>query len=358
MSLRNLSLGLASTLLVLTACKKEDIPPKTYEVPAIIQPYIDAFEQEAAARGVELSIDNLIVEFESDLQGGDAAGLCTFASQNNPTPHVRLDTTSFNWRNNLYHREILVFHELGHCILNRLHRDDLLPNGNIASMMRSTGEQIYGGSLNAFKRDYYLDELFDPSTPAPDWATSFPAYGSIPAAQKEDVFIEHFANNFNNWTVGNSANSSSQVANGRLFFQSKNATTAYFIARAVDLDPTRNFEMELSMRVASGSNSIMYQWGGDASGAGFNFFGFSPDSAAFLGNWNTGLAIGRPAEGLVPDTYTKVTIRRIGTDYHLYLNETYFDLLQFEPLQGNRIGFYVGPETAMEIDYLFIRYLP
>ncbi|RMG64730.1 MAG: hypothetical protein D6722_16640, partial [Bacteroidetes bacterium] len=234
MRFRNLSLLFLGPFLLLSACKREDIPPKAYEVPAIIQPYVDAFEQEAAARGLDLNIDNLTVEFGTDLQGGDAAGLCTFASQNNPTPRIQLDTTSFNWRNNEYHREILVFHELGHCILNRLHRDDLLPNGNIASMMRSTGEQIYGGSLNGFKRDYYLDELFDPNTPAPDWATDFPSYESVPSSQKEDVFIEHFANNFNNWTTGNSPNSSSQIASGRLYFESKTAANAFFIAKTIN----------------------------------------------------------------------------------------------------------------------------
>ncbi|TAE60242.1 MAG: hypothetical protein EAZ89_01710, partial [Bacteroidetes bacterium] len=153
-----LSTLLLASLFLLQACK-DDEPVKVYDVPSIIQPYIDLFEQEAAARGQTLNIDNLKVEFETDLQGGDAAGLCTFASPNTPTPHIRLDTTSYNWQNNEYHREILIFHELGHCILNRLHKDDVLPNGNYASIMRSTGEQLYGGSLNAFKRDYYLDEL-------------------------------------------------------------------------------------------------------------------------------------------------------------------------------------------------------
>ncbi|MEM7658621.1 MAG: hypothetical protein AAF399_21025 [Bacteroidota bacterium] len=181
---RFLGFLLIAFFLVLQACRPEEIPPNVREIPELIEPYIELFEQEAAKRGQNITIDNLIVEFEEDLRGGDAAGLCTFASESSPTPHIRLDTTSFNWRNNEFHRELLVFHELGHCILNRLHRDDELPNGNFTSIMRSTGEQLYGGNLNYFKREYYLDELFDESTPAPEWATDIPQYGAVNETQR------------------------------------------------------------------------------------------------------------------------------------------------------------------------------
>ncbi|GAB4424387.1 MAG: hypothetical protein OHK0039_41560 [Bacteroidia bacterium] len=353
MNLPRLSLTLALLVLFWTSCRKEEVPPQVYEVPDLVEEYVVRFEQEAASRGLDLTIDNLRVSFASDLQGGDAAGLCTFANQDNPTPHVQLDTTSFNWRNNLNHREILVFHELGHCILNRLHRDDDLPNSNIASIMRSTGEQVYGGSLNAFKRDYYLDELFDTGTPVPTWARSRPAYGGVTPGESDDPFTEHFANNFNQWTTGSSAQASSQISSGRYFFQSK-TSTAIFTAKSIAVDTTRDFEIELSVRIASGTSPIMFLWGG--SGDEFFYTGFSADSTVFAGTWEHGLDMARTLDAVVPAEYNKITLRRSGGFYHLYLNEAYVDVFAFQPFYGDKIGFYVGGNTAMEVDYIFVKY--
>ena len=201
---KKLSWWLLGAVLFARACRPDNpFEGEIYQVPDIIQPYIEAFEFEAAQRGYNIKIDSLIVEFEGDLNGGEAAGLCTISSNRSVIPHIRLDTTSLNWTNNEYHREILVFHELGHCVLRRLeHRDDFLPNGNIASIMRSTGEQVYGGQLNDFKREYYLDELFDQDTPAPDWATDFPSYADGANFSRNPALAENFDDNQNRWSVG------------------------------------------------------------------------------------------------------------------------------------------------------------
>jgi hypothetical protein len=322
-----------------------------------LEPYLDLFEQEAAKRGRNIRIDNLIVEFEEDLRGGEAAGLCTFASETSPTPHIRLDTTSYNWQNNPSHREILVFHELGHCILNRLHRDDELPNGNFSSIMRSTGEQLYGGNLNAFKREYYLDELFDEGTPAPDWATNVPSYASISDAQRVPVFMEDFDNNANGWQLGSSPNTSSQINSGEFLFESKKSDAAFFTAQSIpELDQTQDFEIEVMMRIASGESSVMLQWAG-SSGNDLSFYGFTQDSVIFIGNWASGVSISRNVANFRPNEYNKLTIRKQGELYFFFLNEVYFDVMEFESYEGNLLAFYVGPLTTLRVEYLYVNQL-
>ncbi|MEL7064456.1 MAG: hypothetical protein AAFP00_12005, partial [Bacteroidota bacterium] len=49
----------AAVALLIAACSKE--PIEVLEVPAIVQPYVDEFEAEAAARGYDIEINNLIV---------------------------------------------------------------------------------------------------------------------------------------------------------------------------------------------------------------------------------------------------------------------------------------------------------
>lgn len=354
---RSLSLYLIASFVILQACKREEIPPKVREIPAIIEPYIELFEQEAASRGLDITIDNLIVEFEEDLRGGDAAGLCTFASESSPTPHIRLDTTSFNWQNNEFHRELLVFHELGHCILNRLHRDDELPNGNFTSIMRSTGEQLYGGNLNYFKRDYYLDELFDEGTPAPDWATDIPEYAAVSEDQRQPILIEDFDNNANGWQIGVSSNTRSEISGGLFTFESRQANSAFFTANNVPtLDQTQDFEVEARLRIADGANSVMLQWAG--SGANdLSFFGFTEDSIVFIGNWENGVSISRSLDTFAPSEFHTLTVRKQGDRYFLFFDETYFDVMEFESYEGSLIAFYVGPLTTLQVDYIYVNQL-
>ena len=75
--------------------------------------------------------------------------------------------------------EALIFHELGHCILQQLHLTDTLPKGDPKSRMvqgkltvDSPCKFVLDDPVNCknlHKRDYYIDEFFDPNTPVPDW---------------------------------------------------------------------------------------------------------------------------------------------------------------------------------------------
>jgi hypothetical protein len=356
-SAKSLWLLLLSGVLF-SACRKEEpVMIETYRVPEIVQPYIDRFEMEAQKRGYNLRIDSLIVEFGSELQGGDAAGLCTFANRQSPVPHIQLDTTSYNWQNNEYHRETLIFHELGHCILNRRnHRDDLLPNGNIASLMRSTGEQVYGGNLNYFKREYYLDELFDFNTPTPDWAADFPTYSSADSRSRDPLLTEDFLDNRHGWNLGADTEVSSAIENGTFVFETLDEVAYFSPLSGVVIDQDRDFELEASIKLVSGNRSTMLLWAG-SSGTDLNFFGFAQDSVAFVGNWLTGVSITKELAFFDPSAYNKLTVRKLGDWYHFYLNEQYFDVMAVEPFNGNLLGFYVGARSKMMVDYLYVNQL-
>jgi hypothetical protein len=57
-------------------------------------------------------------------------------------------------------KEYIVFHELGHCVLNRPHTEDSFSNGVCSSIMRSGNGGCYD-YYNRFTRQYYVDELFE-----------------------------------------------------------------------------------------------------------------------------------------------------------------------------------------------------
>jgi hypothetical protein len=331
---------------VLTACQEDPIAPSVYNVPDIIQPYVDAFEQEASLRGISLNINNLQVEFATNLNSGTAAGLCdTFNHV------IKLDTTSTNWKNNLYTREILVFHELGHCVLKRGHRDDELPNGNLASIMRANGEQVYGGGLNEFKRQYYLDELFNVKAPAPDWALQTPGYADLAPTDRTNVFFDDFDFD-HHWNLAVTPQSSAEVRNGRLIFKSLQDNAAIYLPKTVPFDENGNFEIETSFRITSGTQSALMQWGGSGP-ENFYYFGFNRDAnTSFAGNWRTGIDLTRVGTPLDKNSFNTFSIRKVGPLYYFYLNEQFYDVFEFLPFYGQDIAFYIGPQTTMEVDYV------
>ena len=147
-----------------------------YDVTADLQIHVDTFLDEAALRGHEITIDNLIVEYDSEL-ASSTCGLCNSQSTSRDVQKViKVNpncTITYNEQ-----IEALVLHEMGHCVLGREHDSDLLPNGDPKSMMTPRNIDLYAPCVYqigeedcnfTFKREYYLDELFDERTPVPDW---------------------------------------------------------------------------------------------------------------------------------------------------------------------------------------------
>lgn len=162
---------------LLLGCSKDEFEP-VYNVPEEFQPIVESFLAEAQKRGYSIEISNMIITYADDL---DSKVCATCYSNGNSENEQKIISINANqcWAN-YQQKEVLIFHELGHCILNREHDDSSLPNGDPKSMMIKDNIRVYSPCVYlfgntvvcdfTFKREYYLDELFDESTPIPDWA--------------------------------------------------------------------------------------------------------------------------------------------------------------------------------------------
>lgn len=98
---------------------------------------------------------DLIISLTSDSD----AGHCS--KSDNETPRIDLNENYWKFATD-QQKEILLFHELGHCLLNREHDDTLSSNKAPASIM-FTNELYLAGTLDEYYRDHrdeYLKELF------------------------------------------------------------------------------------------------------------------------------------------------------------------------------------------------------
>lgn len=72
-------------------------------------------------------------------------------------------------------KQFVVFHELGHSVLGRVHLNEELKNHEWKSIMRGQPipeNKTYGVRFTGFRKNYYLDELFDVRTLPPNWVDS------------------------------------------------------------------------------------------------------------------------------------------------------------------------------------------
>ncbi|MFD2522569.1 hypothetical protein [Emticicia soli] len=162
-------------LLISLSCSKKETIPTVYEIDPKLQPFLATFVAEAKKHNIEIVPENLRMKFERESR--EVCG--HFASDKNGQREIVINLACWENAPN-QNREALVFHELGHCFLNRLHRDDLLPNKAPSSIMSTEGNGHYepciypiegDNSCNkTMRRDYYVTELFNPKTPVPDWA--------------------------------------------------------------------------------------------------------------------------------------------------------------------------------------------
>ncbi len=163
-------------LLALTACQKDfaepifeepivEAGPKSYpDVDRALWPYFERFEIAAAEQNMDIDlIQTETTGTIEDIEDENVAGLCNYATNrlgHIVENHVTIDLEFWN-RFNDNVKEMIVFHELGHCVLGRDHKEGQLQDGRCLSIMRS-GLEPCRDIYNSATKDYYIDELFNP----------------------------------------------------------------------------------------------------------------------------------------------------------------------------------------------------
>lgn len=154
-------------LIFLISCKKESQNDHIGSFPSEVQEIVQTFLNEGENRGVSLDIrkiHKIILGGPTGVKGYD--GIQSAAYYDHHKKSIYIDTTHHDYK---MMREVTIFHELGHGLLHREHRSDLLPNHEPASIMHQSWLPDYRWTFS-FKRDYYLDELFFQLTASADWS--------------------------------------------------------------------------------------------------------------------------------------------------------------------------------------------
>lgn len=129
-----------------------------YTGPAEVAAYVQKFVDDARIQGRDVTPDMKNPKLEIQLAsltsyGSSVIGLCETGGGRR---RVTFSPTFWSSVNDTQ-RELLAHHELGHCVLYRPHRNDVLASGAYASIMYPI---IMANSTYKNAYDYYQEELF------------------------------------------------------------------------------------------------------------------------------------------------------------------------------------------------------
>ena len=333
-----------------------------YRVASDFQIYVDRFEQEAAARNRDFNFESsgLIIDF-SDLKDG-VAGLCHYEKP------IRIEVDKEYWdslgeqEGTELMREELLFHEMGHGILNRTHTNSVLINDEWKSIMCG-GDEITGRTWNinyrGERRNYYLDELFNESTAQPAFATE----GLI---ADTTGFLTTYSDEFTStastkWKLGDTNNGTATIENGMLKYVSKSSVNLIILI-AARTDVQSDFIYECTLQYRSTDNTAKYGlvYGTytnesattTGTGASLEYFLINNDRKATVGNRSWFSYFTQITRNqIVPQNRNKIKVVKTGNRMYFFINGEYAYRSEMENRQtGYNYGFSVPPKSTLYID--------
>lgn len=153
--------------LIITSCKKESQDEHIDTFPAEVRESVRAFLKAGSDRGIRLDIKKIRhIKFVGEVPTQADEENCSIACYHHKDKSIYIDTSKYDYKVN---QEQIIFHELGHGLLTRGHRNNELPNKDPASIMHYSATAYYKRYAE-YKRDYYLNEMFNVSTDFPVWA--------------------------------------------------------------------------------------------------------------------------------------------------------------------------------------------
>lgn len=127
-------------------------------------PYVVTFKQKAVARNVTVDETTLSISYDPSLTGTNILGVCTRGGGR--LPSITVNPTFWQaWATSSRSSEMeqLLYHEMGHCLLNRNHNDATVTTADNHSQIPISIMNSYhlSPSLYEINYAYYINELYN-----------------------------------------------------------------------------------------------------------------------------------------------------------------------------------------------------
>ncbi len=350
--------GLFLILLIsLVACKDRN----EYRVDPAFADYLQRFETLAATRGkyFDLKANGIIIEF-ADLKD-NTAGLTHYEDP----IRIEIDRTYWNditgYAGEDEMKEDLIFHELGHGLLDRKHLNSTLENGDWKSIMcggDKVGDRPWNINYRGMRRDYYINELFDESTAAPDFSKNQLTVDTTGFTPTVRVTVN--PKDVASWKITEDSQHKTSIDNGRLKFESKiNGSFLVYAITPAPIDFSTDFSFEFSIQYSMGETTDQYGMiygsvpdNSNGVNDSVEYLLINNNQKMYMGNrswYSFYTELSKPS--IIANGNNKLKIIKIGTLQYYFINDVYTYCSEIETTgSGDHFGFVVPSKGTVWID--------
>jgi len=163
---------LFTTIFLVFTCQME----RDEVIPNEVKSFVDSFFLDAQLHGLDINRSEigLLIEF-ADIDQLLVDGQC-----NRSENKITIDSFFWNFSTES-EKKWLVYHELGHCVLERAHDNSSFVNGECKTIMHGdfAGRDCSSNFVSDSWSEYYIEELFTFSDKEPEWYSLDTSYQSV-----------------------------------------------------------------------------------------------------------------------------------------------------------------------------------
>lgn len=339
--------------LIIISCSQEK---KKYIVDPELEPLLISFLEEGEQRGLHFNVknDGLIMRFAN--LGGDKIGLCYHVEP------LLIEFDSVYWtkikgkKNEQDLKMSVVYHELGHGLLKRSHENSILPSGDWKTIMcggEKNGSRNWNVNFYGFRKQYYLDELFNPDTPVPEWALYYPDLSEF---KYKTIFEDDFRNNKNKWVIRETPLYKSTIRNREYNLQTKKDKAILSIADlGIDIEKDFLFEADIKMNKTSISTAKIGIVFGEKGSGNTNYFLIDNKKRFYIGNSNYfGWFVECSSDFIKPFAFNTLMVRKVKDMLYFYINGKFVYHNEAYNATGSAFGFQASGRTSLTVEEIRI----
>lgn len=187
-------------------------------------------------------------------------------------------------------------------------------------------------------------------------------FGNSIHAQKEEIFLDDFNSNTNNWWLISDTDAGAVISEGKYILEYKKENSAYFFGTEINYNPQEDYYIEAKIKHNRGASNEFYGIGYGAMGIGNSYFFQVASNGSFqIGGYkNKNRFVQQEytnSRAIFPKgTYNKLGIRKTGGIIKFYVNDRSVYQCAAGNFFGNYTGFVLNNRIQVEVDYLSIKY--
>ena len=177
-------------------------------------------------------------------------------------------------------------------------------------------------------------------------------YTAYNDAEKTQIFSDGFDNNANQWLTDNLW-ISARINNGYYNITCKNYQSSTGLSfKPVSISPNTDFEIETALKIVKGTGALVFGMNDKYDHYRVEIIGDNVQVLKDLPSKRKKIEKLYSGSSEITRDYNKLTVRCVSGVYYIFANESLVVKLDDIELAGNQIGFNVGTESEISVDYL------